>query len=536
MGALPPQPATSPIVPDSAPFTAEQRHWLNGFFAGLLSTHAVPAAALAEAAVALTAGRAAPAPWHNPSLSLGERMMLAESRPLAQRMMAALAQQDCRQCGYDCETYADAMAASTETRLDLCVPGGKDTARMLSALLGELDGGRPAFDAEAHRRALAVKFAPPPPEPRPGYDRNRPVLVSLESRRALCSSHSEKAAYHVEIALGDSALEFEPGDALGIYPENDLGLVDLVICAIGAPADYPILDRTLRDVLTENISLGTPPDALFQLIACITGGEARKRAKQLAAGEDPDGDAASLDVLAALEKFPGIRPDPEAFIESLEELRPRYYSIASSLRAEPGKVALTVDHVRYTVKERQRQGVASSWLSERAPIGSRVKAFIQHAPHFRLPRDGETPIVMIGPGTGIAPFRAFLQERRMRGAKGQAWLFFGHRHRADNFLYEEELERFRAEGVLTRLSCAWSRDDEDKSYVQHRMLEEAETLWDWLYDGAHLYVCGDAKKMAAAVEETLIEIIADWGNRDQEAAAAYMETMKKAGRYQKDVY
>jgi sulfite reductase (NADPH) flavoprotein alpha-component len=294
--------------------------------------------------------------------------------------------------------------------------------------------------------------------------------------------------------------------------------------------------RTLRQVLTEDLSLGAPPDALFDLIACITGGERRQKARRLAKGEDPDGDAATLDVLAALRKFQGMRLDPEAFVESLDPLQPRLYSIASSPLAEPGRVALTVDHVRYREGGRMRHGVASSWLAERAPLGQRLKGYVQRADHFRLPQDGAAPIIMVVPGTGIAPFRAFLQERAATGAKGPAWLFFGHRRAATDFFYREELEGFLNDGVLSRFSPAWSRDGEGRTYVQDRMLAFGEELCDWLYDGAHFYVCGDAARMAVQVEQTLAEIISDFGNRDDEAAQAYIEKMKTSGRYQTDVY
>lgn len=530
------QPA--PFIPDTAPFTAEQRHWLNDLFAELISAHAISADALANVAttIAAHADIRNVAPWHRPNLPLDERMMLAEGRPLVRRMMAAMGQQDCRQCGYDCEAYASALASSTEARLNLCVPGGRDTARMLNALLAESHGGAIAFDAGAYKEKQATAKATALPDPRPGYDRDHPVEVGLRTRHRLNKDGSEKATCHVEIDLSEAGLEYLPGDALGIYPENDPRLVDAVIAALKAPPDFPIAGRPLRDVLIADVSLRAAPDSLFTLISYVAGGELRRKARRLAAGEDPDGDAATLDVLGAIEKFPGIRPDPEAFVESLDPLQPRLYSIASSLQAEPGRAALTVDHVHYTIDGRTRRGVASSWLCERAPIGTRLRAYVQRAPHFRLPADGETPIIMIGPGTGIAPFRGFLQDRKARGAKGKAWLFFGHRHQASDFFYEDELRQFNADGVLGKLSLAWSRDGEEKNYVQHRMVEAGEEIWDWLYDGAHLYVCGNARRMAGDVERALVEIVVDHGNRDEDTAKAYLDNLKAAGRYQVDVY
>ena len=225
-----------------------------------------------------------------------------------------------------------------------------------------------------------------------------------------------------------------------------------------------------------------------------------KRARALSTGEDPDGDAETLDVLAAIEKFPGIRPDPEAFIEALDPLQPRLYSISSSPKTSSGRIALTVDAVRYDIGDRRRLGVASTYLAERLPPGSPLRVYVQKAHAFSLPGDSAVPIIMIGPGTGVAPFRAFLQERRAIGAKGRNWLFFGHQRSNYDFFYEDEFKEMKTSGLLTRLSLAWSRDGNEKIYVQDRMREVGRDLWAWLADGAHIYVCGDAKRMAKDVE------------------------------------
>jgi sulfite reductase (NADPH) flavoprotein alpha-component len=533
------QVATAPsVIPESAPFSPQQRQWLNAFFDELSTLHALPDGALADAASRLAAIGidVDDAPWHKPKMPLSDRMLLAEGRPMPRRMMAAMGQQDCRQCGYDCAEYAGAIASLAEPRLNLCVPGGKDTTRMLTALAVEAAGGASAFDAEAYKASVAAANAPPPPETRPGYSRDNPVTVAIRTRQRLnAGGAAEAATYHVEIDLADSGLDYIVGDALGIYPENDPALVNAVIAAIAASPDAAIGGRTLRSLLTMECSLGTAPDALFETIASLSGGETRRKARQLATGGDPDGDAAGLDVLAALQKFPGIKPHPEAFADSLDPLQPRLYSIASSLRAQPAAVALTVRHVNYELDGRRREGVGSSWLSARGPIGSNLRAFIQRAPHFRLPAS-DVPVIMVGPGTGVAPFRAFLQERSVTSAGGRNWLFFGHRNQATDFFYEKELDQFRNSGALTRLSLAWSRDGEKKTYVHHKMIEEGEELFDWLYDGAHFYVCGDARNMAADVERALVEIVADYGNREEEAAQEYVANLKAEGRYQTDVY
>jgi sulfite reductase (NADPH) flavoprotein alpha-component len=328
------------------------------------------------------------------------------------------------------------------------------------------------------------------------------------------------------------------GDSFGVYPANDRGLVAAIIEAIDAPADFPIAGKTLEQVLIEDMALSPAPDMLFELISYMVGGERRAKAKALAQGEDPDGDAASLDVLAAVRKFPGIRPDPEAFVECLEGLQPRLYSISSSPKVDRHRLSLTVDHVRYAIagEDRPRLGVASTFLRSTAP-GTPLKVYVQRAHDFALPADAATPIVMVGPGTGVAPFRAFLHERLATRAPGAAWLFFGHQRKACDFFYEEEFAGLQARGVLTRLSLAWSRDPgTPKTYVQDRMRAEAAELWAWLQRGAHFYVCGDAQRMAGDVEKALVEIAAREGDLDERGAKAFVADLKKAGRYQADVY
>ena len=533
-------PAAVPVIPESAPFTSEQRMWLNGFLAGLLSRETSAVTALGDAQ---TSGFAPPAsqedeeaPWHDQTLPLSERMTLAAERPIKSRMMAAMAQQDCGQCGYNCRDYANAIATQAEERLNLCAPGGKDTARMLKSLVEAMGGGATDPDeakAKAEARAAdKVALA----DTRAGRSRAHPVEAPIVLRKRLNKEGSAKETYHVEFDLAASGLDYEPGDSFGVYASNDPVLVDKVIGAIGAPADFPIAGKTLRDVLIDDMSLGAAPDALFEFISYLTGGERKRIAKALAKGEDPDGDAAALDVLGALEKFSGLRPDPEAFVECLEPLQPRLYSISSSLKASPGRVSLTVDRVAYELNGRLRLGVASSWLGGRLDLGGAAKVYVQKAHDFALPAVGETPIIMVGPGTGIAPFRAFLHERAATNAKGPAWLFYGHQKRATDFFYEGEFEALHSSGTLTKLSLAWSRDSERKAYVQDRMREEAAEFWKWIEAGAHFYVCGDASRMAKDVENAFIDIAATEGKLSTDAARAFVQSLKKSGRYQADVY
>lgn len=530
-------PATlSVLIPENAPFSTEQRAWLNGFFAGMLSLDAgaVPAATTDLGVAGVQEPGDDGAPWHDPAIELDERMKLADGRPLNRRMMAAMAQQDCGQCGYNCEDYANAIHEHAEPRLNLCAPGGKATARMLKALVEEMGGG--VLDPDEKKAKENAKKPAASGDPRPGYSRELPVPVRFASRQRLNGEDSEKVTNHIEIDLAGSGIDYEPGDSLGLFPENDPRLVDAILGAIGAPPDFPIGDKTLRDALIKETSLAPAPDALFELISYLTGGERKRKARALAKGQDPDGDAENLDVLAALERFPGLRPDPEAFYEVLEPLQPRLYSISSSPRANPGHVSLTIDTVRYEIDGRARLGVASTFCGERIVPGAELHAYVQKAHGFALPTDGATPIVMVGPGTGVAPFRAFLQERQATNARGPAWLFYGHQRRATDFFYEAELGLMQETGTLAKLSLAWSRDGDRKVYVQDRMREEGAELFAWLEKGAHFYICGDAKRMAKDVEAALTDIVAEQGKTSIEDAKAYVAALKKVGRYQADVY
>lgn len=527
-------PTPAILLPETAPFTPEQRAWLSGFLGAVIASEPVPAATALSGgeAVALGAGLTLAsndaAPWHDPTLPLAERMALAEGQPLAPRLMAAMAQQDCGQCGYNCADYANALALGTEGRLNLCAPGGKETARKIKELAQEVS----AAPAAAKTGAQPVAELPSGPA---GCCRENPAEANFLSRRRLNGVGSEKETWHVEFDLSASGLDYTAGDSFGVFPTNDYGLVDQIIAVLGAAPLHEIGGRPLRRILAEEKALNVAPDALFELLSFVTGGEARTKARRLAQGEDPDGDAATLDVLAALQKFPSARPHPEAFVEVLEPMQPRLYSISSSPKTLPGRLSLTVDAVRYVVGKRKRLGVASTFLAERIAPGAALRVYVQKAHGFGLPDDPMRPVIMVGPGTGVAPFRAFLQERAATGARGPNWLFFGHQRQAEDFFYKEELQALKDRGVLTRLSLAWSRDGQ-KTYVQDRMREVGPELWRWLAEGAHVCVCGDAKRMAKDVEGALVDIVAQHGARSIDEAVAFVQGLKKAGRYQADVY
>src|SRR6201996_9480111 len=423
-------PPRMDIIPANAPFNEQQRQWLNGFLVGMLGLDGTTPLSPEQTSAMLgpaADGDDGEAPWHDQTLPIADRMKLAEGRPLRRRMMAAMAQQDCGQCGYNCHDYSEAIATKAEGRLNLCVPGGKETARMLKTLYEELD------------KAPGAAAEPAAPAPIPigelGRSRDNPTPATFLSRRLLNKDGSEKETWHIDFDLSGCGLDYEVGDSFGIFARNELGHVDQIIALLGASHTTQVRGRTLREVLTDEVSLARAPDSLFELISFITGGAQREKARALAQGDDPDGDAATLDVMAVLQKFSGVRPHPEAFVEALEPLQPRLYSISSSHNATPGKLSLTVDCVRYVIGKRKRLGLASTFLAERINPGDALNVYVQKAHGFALPSDPKTPIIMIGPGTGVAPFRAFLLDRKATGSPGKNWLFFGHQRSDCDFFY-----------------------------------------------------------------------------------------------------
>jgi sulfite reductase (NADPH) flavoprotein alpha-component len=528
----------APIVPDNSPFSPAQRAWLNGLLAALMGTDAatIATAGIEEilASQALPVPQAAPAapeefPWHDPALPIDERMKLADGRPLERRMMAAMGQLDCGQCGYLCQTYAEAIARGEEKSLTRCVPGGKETARMLK----EIVAAPPAAAAAAASPPTIEAAAPLAPGP--------PLLARFEGALRLNREGSEKDTRHVVFRHDDLPLGYKVGDALGVSVANEPEIVAAIIERLAVPASCEVdcpdgTRRPLREALLEAYDIGRPSDQAIEVLASRARdpGEA-DRLQALAEGY-PGAEPANADLLDLLLAFPSARPPIEELILALGRLEPRLYSIASSPKLHPGEVHLTVAAVRYAMRGRLRKGVASSFLAERAQKGRAISVFVKPAHGFDLPVDPSVPIVMIGPGTGIAPFRAFLEDRRATGANGKNWLFFGDQRRELDFLYEQELEAFRADGLLTRLDVAFSRDQAEKIYVQHRMREQAAELYAWMKDGAHLYVCGDATRMARDVDVALAHIIAKQGGMGLSEAKSHLAELARSGRYQRDVY
>lgn len=524
-----------PLIPETAPFSVEQRSWLNGFFAGLLSLdHQAGISAVdgvPDVAAKALGAEDDGAPWHDASMPLADRMSLADGKPIRRQMFAAMAQQNCGQCGYLCESYADKLAVGEETRANLCVPGGKDTSRMLKKLLEGVSS-----DSNSAAADIAKPFAETKPAGALGYCRELPVSATFKSATPLNGEGSEKDTRHIVFDISQAGIDYQPGDSFGLMPRNDAALVDAVLAAMKAPPDFPVGDKSFRDALLSDYALGLAPDMLFEFASYMVGGARRQKLKALAKGQDPDGDAATFDVLKVLETFGPMHPDPEAFLECLEPLQPRLYSISSSPLATPGELHLTVDAVRYTLEQRKRLGVASTFLCDRLAPGDAVGVYVQKAHGFALPPNPETPVIMVGPGTGVAPFRSFLWQRNAQQPSGKAWLFYGHQRQATDFYYRDEFDELSRNGTLTRLSTAWSRDGETKVYVQDRMREAGAELWAWLKSGAHFYICGDAKRMAKDVETAIADIAEQHGHMSAAGAKDFIAELKAAGRYQADVY
>jgi sulfite reductase (NADPH) flavoprotein alpha-component len=291
----------------------------------------------------------------------------------------------------------------------------------------------------------------------------------------------------------------------------------------------------LIEALTQYCEIRRPSDQAIEVLASRAIDRDESRLLQAMAEGYPGAGPDSADLLDLLEAFPSARPPLSELVSALDPLLPRLYSIASSPKMTPREVHLAIAVVRYRLRSRERNGVASTFISDRLSPGETVSVYVNPSDGFRLPAT-DRPVIMIGPGTGIAPFRAFLEERRATGAGGRNWLFFGNQRRARDFLFEEELTAYRRDGLLTRLDTAFSRDQANKLYVQHRMLENAAELWAWLEDGAYLYVCGDAEKMARDVDRGLAYIIAKEGAMDAAAAKAYLARLAREGRYLRDVY
>jgi sulfite reductase (NADPH) flavoprotein alpha-component len=578
---------TAPLLPDTAPFaqeqiaalnrvisvtTAEQRAWLSGYLAGLQAAsgpQAVPAAPPAKRApltilfgtesgnaealaaqarkvaaklgfapkvvdmadftpaqaaatenlliVASTWGEGDPP---QRAVDFYEALMADDAPRFQQTRFAVLALGD-RAYARFCEIgrridqrLADLGGARVTDRIECDLDYDTPATAWIDTTLQRLNaevGGK-----EVGASVIHVDFA------RPGTDtptRARPFEAEISETVRLSGSRSTSDTHHLAISLEGSGIAYEPGDSLGVVPSNDPALADAVLRAAGLTGD-----TTLRGTLIDRLDITT-----------LTAKQIEDFARETGTPALPAAWAEGRQVIDLLETAPG-RLSNEQLTALLRPLPPRYYSIASSRKAVGEESHLLVAALRYTSHGRRRAGVASVDITARHRPGDRLNVFLRSNPHFRLPNDSDRPIIMIGPGTGLAPFRAFLQDREASGAAGRNWLIFGHRNYTHDFLYQLEVQDWLKSGLLTRLDVAFSRDQPEKRYVQHALWDARSDLHAWLKEGAALYICGDANAMAKDVHAMLLRVLADQGRLDEAAAKAELDAIRRDGRYLRDVY
>ena len=369
------------------------------------------------------------------------------------------------------------------------------------------------------------------------YSKESPLTASLAVKQKITGRNSDKDVRHIEIDLGESGLSYQPGDALGVWYHNDPDLVEEIIDLIWRTGDETVTlndqTMTLREALTERLELTQNTTVIVEKYAALSRDE---RLIELLADKHQLQQYAQTTPLPDMIRQAPADLDAEQLVALLRPLTPRLYSIASSQEEVGSEVHITVGVVRYEIDGRARTGGASGYLADRLEEDGELRVFIEHNDNFRLPANPQTPVIMIGPGTGIAPFRAFIQQRAAEGAEGLNWLFFGNPHFTEDFLYQVEWQRFVKDGVLSRIDLAWSRDQKHKVYVQDKLREQGAEVWRWIEQGAHIYVCGDANRMAKDVEQALLELLAEHGGMDAEQADEFLSELRVERRYQRDVY
>lgn len=420
-------------------------------------------------------------------------------------------------------------------RIDCDLDFDEPAAEWIAGVLAGLDEAQAAGAEPVQAQEAA---APAPQALESAYSRTNPFKAEVLENLNLNGRGSNKETRHLELSLEGSGLTFEPGDALGVYPENDPELVNLILEAVKWDATEKVTvnneEVTLKEALSSRVEIATLTKPVVEKAAQLNS---NKDLQSLVSNRDSikayiDG----RDLLDLIRDFGPWEVSAQEFAGVLRKMPVRLYSIASSLAANPDEVHLTIGAVRYETHGRHRKGVASTQVAERLQPGDTLPVYIQKNQNFRLPQNPDTPIIMVGPGTGVAPFRAFMQEREEIGAEGKSWMFFGDQHFVTDFLYQTEWQKWIKDGVLTRMDVAFSRDQEEKVYVQNRMQEHSKELFQWLEEGAVVYVCGDKNHMAKDVNNTLIDIIEKEGGLSREKAEAYLADMKQNKRYQRDVY
>ncbi len=422
-------------------------------------------------------------------------------------------------------------------RVDCDLDYDEPAAAWLDGVISSLNEGQ----EQGASSAPAQTAAPQAAGGETVYSRKNPFRAEVLENLNLNGRGSNKETRHLELSLEGSGLTYEPGDALGIFPENDPELVDMLLAELKWDPNVTITvdqgeNLSLKEALTSYFEITVLTKKFIQQAAELIENE---KLRELAAQENADqlkAYIAGRDLIDFVQDFGPIAAAPQEFVSILRKIPPRLYSIASSFAANPDEVHLTIGAVRYNTHGRDRKGVCSVLCAERLQPGDTLPVFIQPNKSFKLPENPEAPIIMVGPGTGVAPFRSFMQEREETGASGKSWMFFGDQHFVTDFLYQTEWQKWLSDGVLTKMDVAFSRDTEEKVYVQHRMLEHSKELFEWLEEGAAFYVCGDKNNMAKDVQNALLEIIEKEGGKSREEAEAYLAEMKKQKRYQRDVY
>ncbi|MDQ0116249.1 assimilatory sulfite reductase (NADPH) flavoprotein subunit [Paenibacillus harenae] len=447
------------------------------------------------------------------------------------------------QTGKDFDKRLEELGATRiADRADCDVDFEETASEWMSQVSGALAKLVQAQSGAAAQAAGGASIQAAPAALESEYSRSNPFQAEVLENLNLNGRGSDRETRHVEISLEGSDLTYEPGDSIGIVPENDSRLVDELIAYMGWQQNDNVIvnkngeQHTLRNALISyyEITVLTKPllkqfaetTSNAELTELVSEGQEQKLKSYLS----------GRDLIDLVKDYSLKGMSAQTFVSLLRKIPARLYSISSSLKANPEEVHITVRSVRYEANGRERNGVCSVQLAERVAAGDKLPIFIQNNPNFKLPESTDTPIIMIGPGTGVAPFRAFLGEREEAGAEGKSWLFYGDQHFATDFLYQVEWQRWLKDGVLTRMDVAFSRDTAEKVYVQHRMLEKGEELYKWLQEGAHVYVCGDEKRMAHDVHAALLEIIGRHGGLSAEQAAEYVAQMQQQKRYQRDVY